>query len=130
MFRKYFLFFMFVVPIVEIFIFVLVGKWIGALSTVLLAILTSFLGLYLLRREGTHTYQLARVQLRNGQIPGRAVLDGFLIMIGGYLLIIPGFITDLIGLLCILPYTRNLILFWLLIWLERRITKGNYLFRR
>lgn len=121
---------MFIVPMVEVFVFILVGKSIGALSTVCLAIITSLLGLYLLRREGTHAYQLARAQLRNGKIPGRAVLDGLLIIIGGYLLIIPGFITDFIGLLCILPYTRGIVLLWLLSWLKRRITTKNYLFRR
>lgn len=128
--RKLLLFAMFIVPMTEIFVFILVGKWIGAFPTLLIAILTSLLGLYLLRREGTHTYQLAQIQLQNGHLPGRAILDGVLIMIGGYLLIIPGFITDIFGLLCILPCTRNILLFWLLIWLQRRIANGNYVFRR
>lgn len=130
MLRRILLFFMFIVPMIEIFVFILVGKWIGAFPTLLLAGLTSLLGLYLLRREGTHTYQLVRLQLQNRQIPGKALLDGVFVMIGGYLLIIPGFITDAIGLLCILPYTRNILLFWLLIWLERRFASGNYIFRR
>lgn len=126
MFRRLFFLLFFLIPLIEISVFILVGKWIGVTTTVLSSVVTSLLGFFLLRYEGVQTFNLVRIQLKNGQIPGRAVLEGLFVLIGGYLLIVPGFLTDLIGLICILPFTRNILLLWFLVWLERKVANKQY----
>ena len=95
-----------VVPIVELYVIVQVGQGIGVLPTLALLVVMSLLGGYLLRREGTRTWQALREALQAGRLPAREVADGALVILGGALLLTPGFATDLFGLLCILPPTR------------------------
>jgi len=95
-----------VVPIVELYVIVQVGQSIGVLLTLALLVVMSLLGGYLLRREGTRTWRALRDALQAGRLPAREVADGALVILGGALLLTPGFATDLLGLLCILPPTR------------------------
>ena len=95
-----------VVPIVELYVIVQVGQGIGILPTLALLVVMSLLGGYLLRREGTRTWLALREALQAGRLPAREVADGALVIVGGALLLTPGFATDLFGLLCILPPTR------------------------
>ena len=95
-----------VVPIVELYVIVQVGQGIGILPTLALLVVMSLLGGYLLRREGTRTWRALREALQAGRLPAREVADGALVILGGALLLTPGFATDLFGLLCILPPTR------------------------
>ena len=95
-----------VVPIVELYVIVQVGQGIGVLPTLALLVVMSLLGGYLLRREGTRTWRALREALQAGRLPAREVADGALVILGGALLLTPGFATDLFGLLCILPPTR------------------------
>ena len=95
-----------VVPIVELYVIVQVGQGIGVLPTLALLVVMSLLGGYLLRREGTRTWRALGDALQAGRLPAREVADGALVILGGALLLTPGFATDLFGLLCILPPTR------------------------
>ena len=95
-----------VVPVVEIYVIVQVGQTIGVLPTLALLVFMSLLGGYLLRREGTRTWRALRDALQAGRLPAREVADGALVILGGALLLTPGFATDLFGLLCLLPPTR------------------------
>ena len=95
-----------VVPIVELYVIVQVGQGIGILPTLALLVVMSLLGGYLLRREGTRTWRALGDALQAGRLPAREVADGALVILGGALLLTPGFATDLFGLLCILPPTR------------------------
>jgi UPF0716 protein FxsA len=95
-----------VVPIVEIYLLISVGKVIGALPTIGLVILTAVLGAYLLRIQGLATVRKLQRQLEAGQNPEDSLLEGILLLIGGVLLLTPGFFTDALGLICLSPTSR------------------------
>ena len=103
-------------PIVEIYVLVRVGSVIGALPTIALVIGLSAFGAWLVRHEGLGVLQRVRTALDAGQLPARELLDGALILIGGVLLLTPGFVTDVFGLCCLLPPVRT----WLIRALARR----------
>jgi UPF0716 protein FxsA len=95
-----------VVPLVEIYVLVQVGQVIGAWWTVLLLVVMSVLGTLLIRREGGRAWRALTEALRTGRMPARELADGALILIGGTLMLTPGFVSDAFGLLLILPFTR------------------------
>ena len=97
-----------VVPLVEIYVLIQVGHVIGAWWTILLLVLDSILGTWLIRREGGRTWQALRLALSTGRMPARELADGALILVGGTLMLTPGFVTDALGILLILPVTRPL----------------------
>ena len=98
------------IPIVEIYLFIKIGSQIGAFSTIFLVFFTAVLGVYYARYEGINTLRSGIMQMVKNQIPAREFISGAAIAFGAVLLIIPGFATDLIGFLLILPITRKLIL--------------------
>ena len=95
-----------VVPVVELYVIITVGQAIGVLPTVALLLADALLGAALFRREGRRAWQALRVALSEQRVPGREVADGALVVLGGALLLTPGFVTDVFGLLCLLPPTR------------------------
>ena len=95
-----------VVPIAELYVLIQVGQTIGVLPTIALLIVDSLLGAWLLRREGTKAWRAFRRALDEHRVPAREVADGALVLFGGALLLTPGFLSDILGLLCILPPTR------------------------
>ena len=94
------------VAILEIVVIVAVGHAIGAWPTFVLIVATSMLGVWLIRREGSKAFQALQNAARSGRMPAREIADGMLVLAGGLLLTGPGFITDVIGLLLVLPFTR------------------------
>lgn len=94
------------VAIVEVVVLVLVARWVGAWPTILLVIATSVLGVWLIRREGSRAWRALQQAVRSGRMPARELADGMLVLVGGTLLTGPGFVTDLVGLLLVLPFTR------------------------
>ena len=106
-----FLFLLFILlPIMEIMVFIKVGGLIGALNTVALIVLSSLLGMALIRRQGLRTMVNVRAQMAQRKQPAQGMLEGCLIALGGVLLIVPGFITDTAGLFLQLPFVRQLII--------------------
>ncbi|MFC4785094.1 FxsA family protein [Nocardioides sp. MAHUQ-72] len=97
-----------VVPLVEIYVLIQVGQVIGPWWTILLLVLDSILGSWLIKREGGRAWQALRSALDNGRMPARELADGALILIGGTLMLSPGFVTDIFGIVLILPFTRPL----------------------
>ena len=97
-----------IVPIVEIAAIIGVGKVIGGWPTVLLLLLESALGAWLVRREGARTWRALSTALQTGRMPSRELADAALVLIGGTLLLTPGFVTDIVGFFFILPVTRPL----------------------
>ena len=97
-----------VVPLVEIYVIIQVGQVIGAWWTILLLIADSLLGSWLVKREGSRAFQALRVALSEGRMPHRELADGMLILMGGVLMLSPGFVLDVVGILAILPFTRPL----------------------
>jgi UPF0716 protein FxsA len=94
------------VPLIEIYVLIQVGQVIGAGWTILLLILDSLFGTWLIRREGGKAWLALRVALESGRMPARELADGALILVGGTLMLTPGFVTDAFGILLILPFTR------------------------
>jgi UPF0716 protein FxsA len=95
-----------VVPIVEIYVIIQVGQVIGAAWTILLLIADSIFGSWLIKHEGRRAWQALTVALQSGRMPAKELADGALILIGGTLMLSPGFVTDVFGIVLILPFTR------------------------
>src|SRR4051812_28659470 len=93
----------------ELVAFVLVAGWIGVGWTILLTLATSALGWVLLARQGLRALGELRERARTRQAPGRALGDAGLVAVGGLLMVLPGFLTDVVGLLCLLPGTRSVV---------------------
>lgn len=96
-----------VTPLVEIYVLIEVGQVIGALSTVALCVLTAVVGGLLLRLQGITTLQRAQLSIARGEAPAMEMLEGVALAVGGGLLLTPGFVTDTIGFLCLIPWTRR-----------------------
>jgi len=112
------------IPLLELFILVRMGEWIGFLPTVGLVVLTGFAGAALARLEGLRTLWSIRGELARGRLPGSALLDGLAILVGGALLLTPGILTDLLGLAFLLPPTRRVLLGRITKSLEKRLRSG------
>ena len=102
--------------IVEITVLVLVGQAIGVLPTILLLIAASVVGMWLLRREGARTFAAFQQALRERRVPQRELADGFILGAAGVLILLPGFVSDVLALGLLFPPTRAL--------LTRRMTRG------
>ena len=98
-----------IIPLVEIFIMIKVGHVVGAFNTILLIAFTAFAGIYYAKLEGLSILKAGLNQLVKNEIPAYELMSGATIAIGALLLIFPGFLTDLIGLILIVPYTRKLL---------------------
>ena len=97
-----------IVPIIEIYLFIKIGSQIGAINTVLLILLTAFVGLIYVRYEGFNTLRSAISQLVKNEIPMFEIMSGAALVVGAFLLILPGFLTDILGLLFVIPITRKI----------------------
>lgn len=102
------------IPIVEMWILIEVGGWIGALPTIGLVVLTAMIGLSLLKQQGLSTLLRARRKMDEGAIPASELVSGVMIAVGGALLLTPGFVTDALGFALLIPQTRKWLLFKLI----------------
>lgn len=96
-------------PVVEIIVILQIGQVIGVLPTVLLLLFESVLGAVILKREGRHAWRAVRETFDKGQMPDRELADAALVLVGGTLLLTPGFVTDAFGTVLVLPFTRPLV---------------------
>ena len=110
-----------VVPLAELYVILKVGDAIGAVWTILLLAADSVLGSLLLRAQGRSVWRRFNMALGDGKMPHREVIDGVLVIFGGAFLVTPGFITDVVGLLLLLPPTRAVIRRMLVSRLGRRV---------
>jgi UPF0716 protein FxsA len=95
------------VPLVEIYFLIQVGRVIGAVPTIALVVFTALLGAMLLRFQGWTTLQRTRLSMAQGQVPAIEMMEGVLLLFAGILLLIPGFFTDAIGFLLLVPPLRR-----------------------
>ena len=102
--------FLIFIPLIEIYFMIKIGTVIGAFNTILATLLTAAVGLYFVRIQGISMLYSAANTVRNNQEPLKEVLNGFCLIIAAILLIIPGFFTDTIGVLLLIPFSRNIIL--------------------
>lgn len=112
-------------PILEIYVIIQVGQVIGAWWTIAILIADSIFGSWLLRREGRRAWTALQLALSEGRMPTKELADGILIVVGGTLMISPGFVTDAFGMLAILPFTRPIGRRLLTGFLSRRLTVVN-----
>lgn len=113
------------VPLVELYLLLKIGSVIGAVNTILLVIITGVLGAYLAQQEGLRTLDRIRTLMAQGEMPGEPLIDAFLVLVAGFVLITPGILTDLLGFLMLAPATRAPIRRWIRGQLERRFSAGN-----
>jgi UPF0716 protein FxsA len=99
-----------IVPLVEIYLLIEIGTVIGALTTVALCVLTAVVGGVLLRYQGLQTMFRAQANLSRGQVPAIEMFEGVALAIGGALLLTPGLVTDVFGFLCLIPWSRRMMI--------------------
>lgn len=121
-----------VVPAIELWGLISIGKVIGGWNTVALVILTGVVGAWLAKQQGLQVIRTVQFQLSRGQMPTESLIDGALVLAGGILLLSPGFFSDVIGILLLIPYTRLIVRHLLKKWLWSMISSGKIqlLFRR
>jgi UPF0716 protein FxsA len=96
-----------IIPFAEIYLLLQVGAVIGAFPTIFLVVFTAALGAWLLRQQGFSTFQRFQASLARGEIPAYEMIEGPIILVGGVLLLTPGFITDMLGFACLVPQIRK-----------------------
>jgi UPF0716 protein FxsA len=109
MFGRIVLFAVLALPLIEIALFIVVGQAIGLVPTLLGVLLTGLIGALVLRWQGVAALREMQFRMQRGEMPARQMGDAMLIGLGGVLLLLPGYFTDLVGLLLLLPVTRELI---------------------
>ncbi len=119
-----------VLPILEIYILIESGRLIGVWPTVLLVIVTGIAGSWLMRHQGLELLRRIQMELAAGRLPTGALLDGALILVGGVLLLTPGFCTDLTGFTMLVPTSRRLWRKGLELWLAKQMATGRLTIRR
>lgn len=113
------------VPVVEIAVIVQVGQQIGAWPTVALLVVESLLGAWLVKREGRRTWEALRQTVAEARMPEVQLLDAALVLVGGTLLLTPGFVTDVVGFALVLPFTRPVARRLVARVIERRVRRGS-----
>ncbi|MBN2721099.1 MAG: membrane protein FxsA [Proteobacteria bacterium] len=125
------LFFLFtIVPAVELFLLIKVGQKIGAGNTILLILFTGLLGAFYARQQGLRVMSNIQWKVDQGQVPGDDLINGAMLLVGGALLITPGFITDLLGFSLIFPLTREVLKGFVKKQIDRKIREGRVRFHR
>ena len=113
------------IPIIEIYLFIKIGSQIGAIKTIILIFITAVIGIYYAKYEGLNTLRSGISQIIKNQIPAHELISGAAIAIAAVLLIFPGFATDILGFLLIMPITRKLIVGRINKKFEKTNTKKN-----
>ena len=117
------------IPVTELYILIEVGKKIGSLTTIGIIILTGIIGAYLVKGQGFMILKKIQNDLNEGIIPGDSLIQGAIILAGGILLLTPGFVTDIIGFIFLIPVSRRVVKKYLLKWLKGKIKEGNFYYR-
>jgi UPF0716 protein FxsA len=119
-----------VVPVIEVYLLLKVGSLIGAMPTVALLLAISMAGAWLVRHQGFELMRRIQAEMAQGRLPAAELLDGAMVLVGGVLLLTPGFFTDVLGLFFLIPFTRALIKQLVRFWLQRRLDRGVITIRR
>ena len=118
-----------IVPVTELYILIEVGKKIGSLTTIGIIIFTGILGAYLVKNQGFMILKKIQNDLNDGIMPGDSLIQGAIILAGGILLLTPGFVTDIVGFIFLIPVSRNIVKKYLLKWLKGKIKEGNFYYK-
>ena len=119
------------IPVLEIYLLIKLGTFLGALNTVIIVVLTGIIGAFLAKLQGLHTMTKVREGLNRGEVHAEEMLDALLILVAGIVLLTPGFLTDIAGLVILIPQTRVLFKRWLRkkfdAWTQNQKININYL---
>ena len=118
-----------IVPVTELYILIEVGKKIGSLTTIGIIILTGIIGACLVKSQGFMILRKIQNDLNEGIMPGDSLIQGTIILAGGILLLTPGFVTDIVGFIFLIPVSRNIVKKYLLKWLKGKIKEGNFYYK-
>ena len=129
MLLKFFLLFT-IIPVLEIYLIIKMGSFLGIIPTILLLLAISSAGAWLVRHQGFAILGRIQSELAGGRVPGGALLEGALVLAGGILLLTPGFFTDFLGLFFLIPQTRQMIGRLAVQWLQRQLMNGKIVVRR
>lgn len=121
--------FFLIVPFIEIYVLLQVGSIIGAFPTIFMVVFTAVLGAWLLKRQGFETWRRFQTNLQQGQIPAYEMIEGPILLVGGALLLTPGFFTDFLGFACLIPSLRRKIARYL-IENHMLVAQGAHSFRK
>ncbi|WP_164021231.1 FxsA family protein [Pyxidicoccus trucidator] len=122
---KYLLLAFTVVPFIELYLLLAIGREVGFMPTLAMVLLTGLVGASLARREGARVMRSWRESMARGQVPEDGILSGALVLVGGALLVAPGVFTDVVGLLLLIPPTRRFVAARLRRSLERKVREGS-----
>ncbi|MFT8320393.1 MAG: FxsA family protein [Bacillus sp. (in: firmicutes)] len=112
-------------PVIEIAVFLVLGKFMGIPETIFFIFATGLIGAVLLKKQGLKAYKNVQEKLRMGEMPGDAILDGLCVLAGGILLLLPGFLSDILGAIILFPPTKKVIKQLLIRSMQRKIQKKN-----
>lgn len=115
-----------VIPLIELYLLILVGRYLGTLPTIMIVLITGIIGGILARSQGLSVQRQIRVDLQNGIIPTDSLFDGLFILIAGALLITPGMITDILGFVLMVPGFRVWFKIRLKKFLKRKVESGQF----
>ena len=118
-----------IIPVTELYILIEVGKRIGSLTTIGIIFFTGILGAYLVKNQGFMILKKIQNDLDDGIMPGDSLIQGAIILAGGILLLTPGFVTDTVGFIFLIPLSRNVVKKYLLKWLKGKIKEGNIYYK-
>jgi UPF0716 protein FxsA len=122
---KYLLLAFTVVPFIELYLLLAIGREVGFLPTLAMVLVTGLVGAWLARREGGRVLRSWRESMARGQVPEEGIVSGALVLVGGALLVAPGVFTDVVGLLLLVPPTRRFVAARLRKSLERKVRDGS-----
>lgn len=117
-----------VIPIVELILLVQIGERIGTLNTIAIVIITGIAGASFAKSQGLQVIGKIRNTMGQGQIPGMPLLEGAMVLVGAVMLITPGFITDIVGLTFLFPWTRALYARWAGAYFKKKFMSGQWKF--
>lgn len=118
------------IPAIEIGIFIWTGSRIGALPVLLIIVLTGIIGISLVKQQGIETWRKVQESMARSEAPGEHILDGICVLIGGVFLLAPGFFTDLLGFLLVIPLTRKPFKYFMYKQIRNKLKKGTVVYRK
>lgn len=121
---KWLLFLLILIPAIEITVLIGSSHIIGLWSTFAMIVFTGVVGVYLAKRQGFKVLREIQSKLNRGEMPGAAVLDGIFVFVGGILLVLPGYVTDVMGFIFVIPITRALLKPLVMKWMEWKFRKN------
>lgn len=116
-----------VYALAELALLIVIGQNIGVFSTLMLIVATSVIGIYVMKNKGMNSIQNIKNTMARGEAPGAALVDTLLTFGGGLLLALPGFLTDLVGLLLLMPFSRKMFQPIVYYWMRKKMKKGQFI---